>query len=286
MVDLRGLKSFTTNTLNVAQERDFHSVADTGSNADALENAFSGFEGEVSLALERCVAARAFDDVDDRAWIFNLIALIAVKNPRVRANHDRFRKRIMKTAMDLAVSTPEIWSHQVKQAKAAGFIKPEADADYEKMRAFIKDGYDIVISPADHLLTELDVHDAVLPFFFHRTWTLLRTPPGHTGFITSDQPVCLMWSDPPEPGRRRPPAGFGRRETLVLFPLASSLALVGSFEGPEQVIDATDDQIADFNWAMIDNARRQIYARAGDFLYRLNDGEPPRCGGLVETLDR
>jgi hypothetical protein len=284
-VDLRRLEAFSTHTRNVAQERDFHSLADTNVDADALEKAFSGFESEVSQALERCIAAGAFDDGDERSYVLNLIALIAVKNPRVRANADRFRKRIMKTTMDLAISSPEIWATQVRNAKAAGFIKPDADTDYEKMRAFVKaDAYDIVISPADHVITEVDVFDRVLPLFFERAWTVLRAPPGATGFITSDQPVSLMWSEPRIPGRRRPPPGFGRPDTLVLFPLAPSLALLGTFEGDDKVVDATDSQIADFNFAMIENARRQVYARDVDFLYRLDDGAAPRSGRLVEDL--
>jgi hypothetical protein len=284
-VDLRRLLAFATSTKNVAQKRDFHSLADTNTDADALEKAFSGFESEVSLALERCIAAGAFDAGDDRSYILNLIALIAVKNPRVRANHDRFRKRIMKTAMDLAISSPEIWATQVRKAKASGFIKPDADTDYEKMRAFVKaNAYHIVISPADHVITELDVFDAVLPLFFQRAWMLLRAPAGTTGFITSDQPVCLMWSDPPAPGLGRPPPGFGRPGTMVLFPLSPSLALIGTFEGDDEVIDATGSQIADFNFAMIENARRQIYARGLDFLYRLEDDAPPRTGRFVEDL--
>lgn len=284
-VDLRRLTVFATSTKNVAQERDFHSLADTNVDADALEKAFSGFESEVSCALERSIAAGAFDDIDDRSYILNLIALIAVKNPRVRANADRFRKRIYKTTMDLVVSSPDIWASHVRKAKAAGFIKPEADTDYETMRAFVRGGaYDIVISPADHVINELDVFDGVLPLFFQRAWTVLRAPPGQTGFITSDQPVCLMWSEPPIRGRRRPPPGFGRPDTMVLFPLAPSLALIGTFEGDDKVVDANDSQIADFNFAMIENARRQVYARDSDFLYRLEDGAPPTYGHLVEDL--
>jgi hypothetical protein len=284
-VDLRHLRAFTTHTRNVAQERDFHSLADAGVEADALESAFSGFESEVSRALERTIQVGRLDDENDRALILNLIALIAVKNPRVRANAARFRKQIIKTVMNIAVSTPEIWASQVRQAKAAGFIKSNADTDYAKMRAFEKSGaYNIVISPVDHLISELDVFDSVLPLFFQRAWIVVRAPPGSSGFITSDQPVCLMWSDPPVPGRRRPPPGFGRPGTLVLFPIAPSLALAGTFEGEDLVIDADDNQVADFNFAMIENARRQVYARDATFLWRLEDGASPQSGGLVEAL--
>ncbi|WP_293418080.1 DUF4238 domain-containing protein [Phenylobacterium sp.] len=287
VVDVRRLAAFRTSTKNVAQERDFHSLADTNVDADALEAAFSGFESEASLALERCIAAECFFSGEDRGYILNLIALMAVKNPRIRANADRFRKRVMKAAMDLALSSPEIWNSQIRKAKEAGFIKPNADTDYERMRAAMRaDAYEIVISPADHLITEMDVFDSVLPLFFQRAWTVLRAPREAVGFITSDQPVCLIWSGPPVPGLLRQPPGFGRPGTLVLFALAPSLALVGAFEGEDKVIDATESQIADFNFAMVQNARRQIYARHSDFLYRFEHGASPRAGHLLDDLEQ
>ncbi|MEH6677287.1 DUF4238 domain-containing protein [Phenylobacterium sp.] len=285
VVDLRRLAAFPSSTRNVAQERDFHSLADTDVEADALEKAFSVFESDVSCALERCVATGTFEDGSDRHYILNLIALIAVKNPRVRANADRFRKRIMKRAIDLAISSPEIWERQMREAKASGFVNPSADTDFKKMRAFVEQGYDIIISPADHLITEMDIFEEVLPLFFERAWTVLRAPHGTAGFITSDQPVYLMWSDPPALGHKRPPPGFGRRGTMVLFPLAPSMALVGTFEGTDRVVYATDSQIADFNFAMIENARRQIYAKNADFLYRLEDDAQARNGQLLSDIE-
>src|SRR5262249_39989389 len=146
-------------------------------------------------------AARSIKDKNDRACLLNLIALIAVKNPRHRETHRQVYKGMVKMMMELATATPERWASQVHSAKADGFIAEGEDADYEKMRAFIKaDEYQVRMTTDYHLSLEMESFDNVLPYFFHRKWVLIRAPQGKTGFVTSDHPVCLMWSDPAERG--------------------------------------------------------------------------------------
>ncbi len=50
-VDALEQRAFRTSPLNVAAERDFHRIDAKGVAPDALENAFSGFEGELALQL-------------------------------------------------------------------------------------------------------------------------------------------------------------------------------------------------------------------------------------------
>lgn len=60
---------------------------------DSLENNLASFEAEASRALERIIAARSFTDDDDQACLFNLLALMAVKNPRHRQTFASFRDK-------------------------------------------------------------------------------------------------------------------------------------------------------------------------------------------------
>jgi len=53
VVDIKELRSFTTNPVNVAVERDFHRIDVDGHPPDALENNLSRFESELDQALLR-----------------------------------------------------------------------------------------------------------------------------------------------------------------------------------------------------------------------------------------
>ncbi len=268
----------------MTQERDFHSLADAGQAIDALETGFSKFESELSVAIERRVAAGDLSDEQDRAFILNLIALIAVKNPRTRARATNARETTVKAMVDLATSSEHLFQSEVRRAKVNGFIPSDVVVDRLKMRAmFEAGGYEIRVSPATHVLSELDVFENVLPLFFRRSWRVLLARPEGSGFITCDQPVCLLWSAPPAPPKHRP-LGYGLPGTVVLFAISERMALIGNYEGEETVSVATEDEIASFNGAMISNARRQIYARDADFLFRLSPEASRQRGDLIEAL--
>lgn len=75
--------------------------------------------------------------------------------------------------------------------------------------------------------------------------------------------------------------GLGTTGTEALFPISSGLALMGRFEDEEQVFDVPEHVVAAFNGFMIGGARRQIYARDAEFVYRLGKGEKSRRGADI-----
>lgn len=268
-LDAKERRTFRTTPENVAVERDFHRIDVEGLPLDALEQAFSGFEGELSQALGRIVEARSIRNSNDRALLFNLIALTAVKNPRLRETMRAARERTTKIMMQMATASPQGWEAHVRRAKEAGYIAKDADADYERMRDFIvQDQFVIDVPPAEHLSIELKTFDKILPLIFHRKWMLFRAPPQATGFITSDHPMCLMWSEPAKRAGFFPP-GLGLKRTQLLFPISNELAAIGAFEIEEDEVDANDLLISQINGSILLHATRQIYARDSDFLYKL-----------------
>jgi Protein of unknown function (DUF4238) len=269
-VDFRTQRYFNPHPKNVAAERDFNRIDAEGYEPDALENDFARFEGELDTALRRITDARSIKGDTDRAYLFNLIAMIAIKNPRRRESFRSFHEQMAKMIMDLATATPERWASQVRRAKKDGFIADDADTNYAKMREFVENNaYRIETTTDYHLELEMSSLNTILPLIFGRTWMLFKAPPGSPGFITSDHPVCLMWSDPKRRGTSRMhPPGFGIRKTQVLFPISKALAVIGAFElddGDE--IDATDDQIAAINGSIILHASHQVYAKDRNFFY-------------------
>lgn len=278
VIDGKDQRSFRTAPANVAAERDFHRIEIDGYPSDALENALSGFETEVSQALDRIIMTRSIKNDDDRAYLLNLMALIAIKNPRHREGWRSAQEQICKKVLDLATATPERWASQIRRAKADGYIDADADEDYRRMREFVEaDQYKIRVPTDRHLEMEMKAFETVLPFFFHRKWVLFRAPVGATGFVTSDHPVCLMWSDPEQRGKFHSP-GHGLRRTQILFPISNELVVMGAFEAREEERDSPDWLIAQINATVALHADRQIYARDSDFMYRMAHNERIMCG--------
>jgi hypothetical protein len=165
---------------------------------------------------------RSIKNQDDRSCLLNLIALIAVKNPHRRESFRSFHEQIAKRMMHLATATRERWEGQIRRAKAEGYVDKDADVDYQRMRDFVEaNECEVRTTTGFHLELELDTFNKVLPFFFRRKWVLFRAPPHHTGFVTSDDPVCLMWSDPARRRDRHPQAtACGIRRSCFLFPMS------------------------------------------------------------------
>jgi hypothetical protein len=105
---------------------------------------------------------------------------------------------------------------------------------------------------------EFDLFDKVLPCFVERRWQLCIAGPDSEGFITSDHPVALMWSDG-SPSTMQRPVGFGLEGTTVLFPLTRNLLMVGVFGGGEGERNLAPLQVAIFNSMIAQRAERQVY---------------------------
>ncbi len=285
VVDAKERRAFLSNPANVAVERDFHRIDVAGHRPDVLESAFSQFEGQLDQALRRIVAARSVADENDRALLFNLIASVATKNPRRREQVRAFQDETAKKMMQMVASTPERWAAHVERIRAEGTSPDGPVPSYDEIREFVRRGqYDLVMTPADHLQVEWKIFDEILPYIFNRKWKTLRAPPGATGFITSDHPMCLNWTNPRERGGFWPPC-LAVAETQVLFPVSNNLAIIGAFEFDESEQDADEILVASINGMIIANAERQVYARDDAFSYVMPPDPAVRRGArLLEDL--
>jgi hypothetical protein len=271
---------------NVALQTDFNTIDLEGHKPDAFENAMAGVESDIGPALIRIVAAKSLKNEEDRTLLLNLIGLLHIRNPRLRERFRGFRERLAKRVLDVALSSPQMWDSQVKKAKEAGFMPADADTDYDKLKTgYNPDYYKIEVPNVENIRTEMETFDHILPLLFERKWVLAKAPEGSAGFITSDHPVCLMWSEP-NPARANRGPGLKHKGTEILFPISPSLAVIGAYELENAEADLTEEEVAASNGTIAVFAQRQVYAPTMNFQYQIDQSQPPKGAALLIEDER
>ncbi|UGQ48580.1 DUF4238 domain-containing protein [Massilia endophytica] len=286
VVDKRTRTSFTTSPRNVASARDFNRIEVDGVDPNLVEMTYANFESKVAQALRRMWQTRALGSDEDLNLLLNLIALMAVRTPRMRENVRDFHERIAKQIMHLTVANEERYNATMGRAIRDGHVPDAPKVTYEEMKQFVQsEAYTIEVSTTRHVGNEMRMMETVLTSLAQRRWLLVRAGADTGGFVTSDHPVGLQWSERKERNPFDSP-GFGRRGTEVLFPVSHELLMVGHTGNSVEVIDAGPEQVAFANASLLWHAHRQVYARDDKFMYLRKDGAMRRGGNLLEDIDQ
>jgi hypothetical protein len=266
VVDRSSKKTFRTAPKNVAAERDFNRVEVEGMDPNAVEKALAEFEGKVAPALERVKTAKSLANKEDRDAVMNLICALAIRNPRQRATINDFVGELAQRVVELGLQTKERWDGQIAKMKAAGIWDDSSNASYEDIKKFIEERrYKIEVAKEFNVAMEIGGHNPLLQHLGNRKWQILRASEGSGGFVTTDVPVCITWSDAQDHGIFSP--GFGVPGTEVIVPISTNLALRGTFEGEENVVEADIFTVGGVNSFLIGNAEKQVYAHDYSFRY-------------------
>lgn len=259
-LDVKSGRAFSTSPGNVAAHRDFNRVAIEGHSPDAVENALAPFEGNAIDAIRRVIETQSFPSDSDWNLILNLLALFAVRNPRLRKSFNRSREQALRTIGDMLASDKKLWDGHVQKAKDAGEQFP--NVSFEEFKSFVERGsYNFVFPPEGNLRTEFNALDKVLPLLGQRIWSVLIAPPEGPEFICSDHPVTLVWK-----GAREGHVGYGLRETEVFFPLGQRVGFYGVYETPlKPVVTCRPLNMAIMNQRLMNSAERQVYSAAESF---------------------
>lgn len=254
-----------TNIKNIGTIRDFNRIDVEGHSPDALEKSLSTFEAEVSQALKKVCESHDMPQDADLIYVMNLMALISIRNPRVRNSHDRFLKDIIERVTDLTLATKERYESSIRQMKAAGYGNDTPDVSYEDMLKFHDEKqYTIEINNGMFVAGEFQAFDTVVKLLWERDWTFIKAGKGAGHFICSDHPAYLRWSDPKLANGFYPP-GHGLKGTDVVFPVSHDTALLGTFEAEERAITANQQIVALINTLILEGCDRQVYSPKGDF---------------------
>jgi hypothetical protein len=215
VTDFRLRQQFWASPADVALEKRFHEADIPGQAPDAVEKKIAEFESDLGPALRRIVDARSLADEDDRGLLFFFMALLTIKNPRMRAAIATFMGSTAERTMTMMASDPKVWAAEMGRAKANGTIPEEANID-ELRDLVLQRAFGYGVSTSGHLHLEFNLVSSLLPYFHGRKWMLYYVgETDRTAFITSDDPVSLLWQD----RKRAEPPGLGRRGTEVIFPV-------------------------------------------------------------------
>jgi Protein of unknown function (DUF4238) len=271
-------KSFRANVKDVACQNYFNRIEVNGMDPDELEKAMSEFETKLAGALARINEARSLENEEDRAYLITLIGLTALRNPKMRENIRKIHEDVGKTNIAARLKSQETYDASVQEAKRQGVLPADYNITYDEMKAaFEGGGFKLILKNNALISLELQLLDHTMPLLFRRGWHLLRAPEGSGGFITSDRPFFLMWSDPAM--RTGPLApGLALTGTDIYFPISPRLAVVGAFNVANTIEDIDEAHVGVANSAMTAGADRQVYARDHRFSYAQTLKEKPRRG--------
>ena len=160
--------------------------------------------------------------------------------------------------------------------KQQGALPADYNVTYDEMKAAFEGGrFKLVLTNTALISLELQLLDHIIPLLFRRGWHLLRASEGSGGFVTSDRPFFLTWSDPTmRTGQLAP--GLAITGTDIYFPISPQLAVVGAFDVANTTEDVDEARVALANGAMTTGADRQVYARGHNFSYTHTLEEKPR----------
>jgi hypothetical protein len=242
--DLVDGRCFRPKPRNVAFEVDFNRFEAEGQPPDALEKAFGEFEGKASSVIRAMCREGHLPCDEEFSYVLNLICLLATRNPRLRNSMTIARRHTARIISELLVANRATYERQIAASRGAGFV-PDKVLPFERMKALVeRDDYQIEISTAEHLQSEIRVFDRILKSLGPRHWSLLIATPDAPDFITCDHPANLV-------------------PKQVVFPIDARNAVLGVVDNspwPRRV-DFSALSVAEVNARIVDQARRQIYSR-------------------------
>jgi hypothetical protein len=263
VVDLAQRKVFDTAPANVCKERDFNTIESDTLPPDELEKGLSKIEGWVGQSLTNILGNPASIAWEDWNAVLNFMALLATRNPIVRAHvtkkasEDKFNK------ISDATDTPENFAAAIASAKAGGYTSQESQIDYEEFRAHLSPGmYAFEFPPGYFVPNEFEAMDFLLRQLGQRRWQVVEAPADSPGFVLTDRPLTPFRRDSKHPSIETP-VDFGSDDTIAFFPLSPRFAGVG-VPGIAQrsvpLAKARRDFVAIANFTMIRICTQRVFA--------------------------
>lgn len=262
--------------------RDFNTVEIDGEPRDDVESFFSRMETDIAEAVRTVVLDPSRFDGIDKEWIVWLMSCIGIRNPRLRGKMAGFIEDVNYKVLGLMMATPERYEAMNREI-AAKSGQPVSEVPYETARKLISErAFTISMGNNFHVGQELRMLEEIHGLLMQRNWRMLHAPADTGGFVSTDHPVVLVWTDPKHVGMLGAGPGFGLMKSTVYFPLSPEIVLEGAFEpfdDPRSIIELSLEGVAITNNNLMAYAQRQIYAPHTRFRYMVR-----KCSNWVMSI--
>jgi Protein of unknown function (DUF4238) len=144
-VDAERRRSFRSKPKGIAAERDFNLIEADGVPPDALEKELAKFESVIAPGIKRVRETASFGENDKyREDIINLITLLAVRNPRTRADMQKVYTELLRAMLAQPFEDKAKWESIVEAMKATGKWPEDEPSDFEGYKKYVEDNIDKV----------------------------------------------------------------------------------------------------------------------------------------------
>jgi hypothetical protein len=255
-----------------------------GGDEFGIEKAFSEFETLSIPILKEMGETRCIPSGEKYSILINYITLQIIRTPKFRTDYHKMLSSIgdqmHKITLQIITQSKAYFEKYIEDMLARKPHLKKEDFEYEK----IKNSIDNVTIEADidqnyYVEQSIKLTDKLLPLLGNRIWRTFVPKNGNSHFITSDNPVALIWSDQKNYGR---PIGYGLEGTDVIFPINKSMVIIGRFNSKRDNFQISDKKLAFINNCIAGVSDRFIYSCKKDILWLQING---KTGGTKEILD-
>lgn len=193
----------------------------------------------------------------ERADLLFFTAVFVTRVPFFRKLIEEFAANLVTVDAQESAEHPEHFARTLREALQGRELTLE---EIEATRKIILKGkkYKIRAKPSLSLVLGFEeALDTIYPVLDRMRWAIVRSTGGEH-FITSDCPVS--WTHPTPRSRFYAGHGLAMKKVEVTFPVGPQLCLLGTWEGPTGVVDATKKMAGEYNSRRVASAERYVFA--------------------------
>jgi hypothetical protein len=275
--DKEKLEYRKTKPIKVAHERDYFRLKGENADPHIVERMFGEFEGTVAPVLRNIRENWVLPGPQEMANLLGFIAILYVRIPKMR---DWIRKAHMEMSdlfVEISLADRNRWEAEVEELRRTRKDIP-GGIGYDQ----VKEAWDNkrIRSAPNHnleIMRIIDLGQHGTPFFLARKWTMFIAHDLGPHFITGDAPVVPIWNAPQPPGT---PVGLALNALDLYFPISPRVALLGTWEKPSRVLQASEEFVLSANSNVIGWSNRFIFSHSNDARCWIDDNTQ----GMVREL--